>query len=197
MHYWDPIVFPGVYGYFRGGPTPFNTGTHGPAHWHNFFGNVSLSPNGIGNPNAATTCTGGFKGNFWVPNLLGYNATYSDGYMLVARTASYYLNAPLPAGFAFISRTVTWDCGIGTPKTDVPHACPTGGPQAVVQFRPAAELRVRVTFATDARMFKVFSVGGVTIAAQNPDGTWKAVCNDSGNVRCEDERSFHMDVLAP
>jgi hypothetical protein len=202
MHYFDPIVFPGVYGYVVGGPAPFNTGTHGPAHWHNFFGNTSINPNGIKDPAAPTTCTGPFKGTFWVPNLLGYNATFpTQGFPMLPRTMSYYLNEPLPSGFAFIARDVTWDCGIGTTKTPAPHTCRTGTIQSVTRFRPAARLRVRTDWGVGglepSLAFFHLSVGGVTIAAQSADGTWHATCNDSGETRCEDELSFHMDVLAP
>lgn len=197
MHYFDPIVFPGVYGYFTGGPRPFNTGTHGPAHWHNFAGNVSIDPNGIANPGAATTCTGGFKGNLWSPSLLGYSAIYHDGMMVFPKTFTYSYSGDVPAGFAFIARGALWDCGPGTVQTDVPHLCKTGTVQAVVSFAPALDMTVRTDFGRMQFPFTHLSVGGVPIAAKTPEGKWVAICNDSGNVRCEDEKSFHVDVLFP
>lgn len=197
MHYWDPIVYPGIYGYFTGGPRPFSTGTHGPAHWHNFFGNVSLNPNGIQDPAAVTTCTGGFRGDLWSPSLLGYNSTYPGGILVLPRSMRYSYRGTIPDGFAFIARGALWDCGPGTEQTDVPHLCSTGTVQAVVSFRPAIHMRVRTDFGRMQFAFDHLSVNGVPIAAQSPDGTWHAICNDSGNVRCEDEKSFHVDVLFP
>lgn len=200
MHYWDPIVFPGVYGYFVGGPAPFNTGTHGPAHWHNFFGNVSLNPRGIQDPNAATTCTGGFRGSLWAPNLLGHQPGFPErSYIPVPpRTMTYSYQGTIPAGFGAIAREVTWDCGAGTTKTAAPHLCPGKSVQSVTRFRSVGiSMKVRSDFGLINFTFDRLTVGGVTIAAQQPDGTWVETCDDSGDFRCEDELSFHMDVLFP
>lgn len=203
MHYFDPIVYPGVYGYFTGGPHPFDTGTHGPAHWHNFFGNRSVNPNGLASSDAPTTCTGGFRGALWSPNLLGHQPGTPEGQYIPIppRTMRYTYRGDVPAAYAAIARGALWDCGPGTPQTDVPHFCSSGTVQALVTFRfvvpVGIKMRVRSDFGPMQFGFDRLTVGGIPIAAQFPDGTWHAICNDSGNVRCEDERSFHVDVLFP
>ena len=140
MHYWDPIVFPGTYGYFNVGPSPFNTGTHGPAHWHTFFGNRSLNPNGIQDARASTSCTGTFKGDFWTPNAIAYTDTFPvDGIRIAPKTVSYELRTPLaavqpPSGLGIIAKGALWDCGPGTIQTDVPHVCNVGTIQYTLKF---------------------------------------------------------------
>lgn len=228
-HYWDPIVFPGVTGYFLGGPLPFSAGVHGPAHWHTFFGNTSLNPDGIVEPNAPSTCTS-FAGAFWVPALLAYTETNPiDGTLAEARTMSFRFRQPAgaitpPPGLGIIAKQALWDCGPGTPRTDVPHTCSSGTVQATLRFPRFWDgvnlhlpgeahvsyvasdafpvrlpgLRVRVDFGLQTNYLGsrilALSVGGIPIAAQQPDGSFVVVCDDDPR-RCEDERSFHMDVL--
>lgn len=197
MHYWDPIVFPGVYGYFRGGPAPFNTGTHGPAHWHNYFGNTSLNPNGIADPTAPSTCKG-FTGAFWTPNLLGYNAASPGGYPVQPSRITYTFREDPPPGLAYITKVGKWDCGPGTtPKTDTPHLCPRGTVSVVSTFRPVFRGRVRVDFQYMPQDFIALSVGGAPLTVRNADGTFTIVCREFGPPFCEDEHSWHVDILVP
>ena len=232
MHYWDPIVFPGIYGYFQGGPKPFNQGIHGPAHWHTFFGNRSLNPFGIQDPDTTTSCSGGFKGDFWTPNLLAYTDTFPvDGIRVEPKTIRYTFTQPStatapPSGLGIIAKGARWDCGPGTAASDVPHVCTIGTIQATLAFprfwdgvnlhlpgeahmSPIVaqgfpirlpQLRVRVDFGISTKFIqspiRALSVGGVPLSFQNTDGTFTVICNEMARF-CEDERSFHMDVLFP
>jgi hypothetical protein len=204
MRYFDPIVFPGIYGYFASDDAPYNQGIHGPAHWHTFFGNRSLNPYGIQDGFASTTCTGGFRGNFWTPSLIGYNADVPNGGRLDPVSITYTMGGQIvpPSGTGFIQRTALWDCGPGTAQTDVPLVCPNRKtPQATLVFARTTEtgvampkLSVRVVFQASyfgALPITSYSVGGVSIAVGTPGFP------EFGPPLKEDEHSMHMDVLYP
>ena len=136
QRYWDPILFPGQVGY------PIQQAfvvRHGPAHWHTFFGNTSLTPDGTGDAAAPTSCTGGFQGNFWTPALIVYSVHVPQGLRLDPATVEYRFRTPAgavmpPPGLGIIAHGATWDCGPGTATGDVPLACPVGQVSTVVKF---------------------------------------------------------------
>ena len=224
MRYWDPIVFPGIFGYFASDDAPYNLGIHGPAHWHTFFGNRSLNPDGIQDADAPTTCTGGFRGDFWTPSLLGYNAETPNGARLDPVAITYtFRSGPAavtpPTGLGIIARGARWDCGPGTLQGDVPMPCPQGvTPQVTLTFPKFwdgvnlhlddeahvsgvrdAGYPVRIPRLTVRVTFQKTYFGPATQYSVGgvPIAVGTPGFPEGGPPFKEDERSMHMDVLYP
>jgi len=225
MRYWDPIVFPGIFGYFASDDAPYNLGIHGPAHWHTFFGNRSLNPNGIQDADAPTTCTGGFRGDFWTPSLVGYSLNTPLGGRVDPASIAYTFRTPLaavtpPPGLGIIAKVSKFDCGPGTVQTDVPMVCRTGSIQATLAFPrwwDGVNLHLpdeaHVSYVKDAAhplrlpllsvrvTFQDMRYLGEPILRFSVNGVPIAVGTpgfpETGPPFKEDEHSYHMDVLYP